>query len=1243
MRTEDRKRNLRLLLISIYILCILFSLISDVFAADAWYNSSWAYRKKITVQAGQVTSGPHTNFPMLVNFTSDAGLASYAQADGDDVLFTASDGDTKLDHEIESYTSGTGALVAWVEVTSIDNGTVIYMYYGNGSATNQQNISGTWDSNYKAVWHKNDLTASSIKDSTINANNGAKISANEPGEAEGQIGKGQSYDGSNDYVDTGNLGFYESNISWSFSTWINATAGTVFTEGYSGGFVPFLTIRPSDDMLNVASLDSFWSGGVGLTSISTVFDGTWKHIAVTDDNGSLKIYINGGLDNSTTYTKSGGFNNINRSCIGEFCRSGNNGFLNGQIDEVRLSTIARSAGWIATEYNNQNAPGSFYSQGSEENTFTWTGASSTDWNTAGNWDVNVVPGAGHTVVVPDVSGSSNRLPVLGSATAVTNLTINSGASLTAGGNSLTVSGTFSNDGTLYLTGDEATLSLTNDTNSGTVAYTAASGSRNIRNWTYYSLTISGPGGTFNLPGNITANNNLSVSAGILGISTYDLSVAGNSNVTGGTVTIGASSGNGWTTTDMTIGAGGVVTCSGNSKITVSGNWDSSAGTFNYGTSTVKMTGNNKTFSPRGFTRAWNLTIGDGVNPANVTMLGGNWANVAEKDLVLADNAGLTLTAGLGYLPTNGNLTLGTGATLNISGTLTRYIDDISSHISTSGTITGAGTFEYFAVAGSLAAPVTARTYACNLAVAGNLGAKGVLGGGASLNLGTKTLYLYDRDTNNDAYGILDNPGNVPVTAGALQVGATGGGNAPYLTGKLICHGAVYTFNNVTVYSSPTVSPTIDCLTGGESSAWNISGNVAIYGEYANKGLITAGASTWNVGGNFTNSGTFTAGASTVTLDGTNQSISGSTTFNNLTKTVTTARTLTFDASSTTTIIGTATLQGASGQLLSLRSSTPGTRWNFTLNAGAAKTISYVDVQDSDASGSDTALKPINPSNSSTSGNNLQWFTFQPDSMIKLTTEGDGDYLTDNIYETTVSAQAKSIGVVSGSTAAYALKFENDAIANDSLIITGTGNGAGFTVQYLDETATDRTAYVTGAGYTLSNLTSGANRVWTLNITPSGNPSPVPGGSSYEVLVTATSANDGAISDQVKAITSSTSANITLLKTADKVNANPGEEITYSVTATNGSGLTDASTIVLTDPIPSNTGFKIGGATFNAGTSTLTAAIDYKDSTDWGYAPVDGGCSAPSGYDYCITDVRWTMTGNMLTGSNFSIGLVVRIK
>jgi hypothetical protein len=70
---------------------------------------------------------------------ADSNLAAVAQSSGNDILFTASDGVGKLNHQIESYTASTGRLIAWVQIPTLSTtaDTVIYIYYGNTSASNQ--------------------------------------------------------------------------------------------------------------------------------------------------------------------------------------------------------------------------------------------------------------------------------------------------------------------------------------------------------------------------------------------------------------------------------------------------------------------------------------------------------------------------------------------------------------------------------------------------------------------------------------------------------------------------------------------------------------------------------------------------------------------------------------------------------------------------------------------------------------------------------------------------------------------------------------------------------------------------------------------------------------------------------------------------------------------------------------------------------------------------------------------------
>jgi len=79
---------------------------------------------------------------VLISVT-DANLKTVAngggvgKSDGTDIVFTASDGVTKLDHEIESYNASTGLFISWVRIPALSPTaeTVIYAYYGNASAS----------------------------------------------------------------------------------------------------------------------------------------------------------------------------------------------------------------------------------------------------------------------------------------------------------------------------------------------------------------------------------------------------------------------------------------------------------------------------------------------------------------------------------------------------------------------------------------------------------------------------------------------------------------------------------------------------------------------------------------------------------------------------------------------------------------------------------------------------------------------------------------------------------------------------------------------------------------------------------------------------------------------------------------------------------------------------------------------------------------------------------------------------
>jgi hypothetical protein len=354
------------------------------------FGFNFTYCKKVTVDYTQV-SGPDdlAEFPLLVNITSDdlksvANGGRVQSGQGDDIVFRSSNC-TKLDHEIEKYDATTGTLVAWVNTAlSVSTDTEVYMYYGD-SSTNcpTENPTAVWDDNYQAVYHmKEDPsgTAPQIYDSTTNDHDGTSNGSMTSGDqVAGQIGGGLDFDSTNDYINIGN--FMSSGISQvTMEAWVKKTDGddtrvVSKSDGTNAtGTQHKITLRLSGSSPAIsARLNTVNNVGVDLVSAGTVAANTWTHVAWTYDGSAVQFYIdgassncqlggNGGAGNSCTPT--GNIISSTRDIvIGNNDNIPNSRFFGGIIDEVRISDIARSAGWIATQVANQSNA-NFYSVGS---------------------------------------------------------------------------------------------------------------------------------------------------------------------------------------------------------------------------------------------------------------------------------------------------------------------------------------------------------------------------------------------------------------------------------------------------------------------------------------------------------------------------------------------------------------------------------------------------------------------------------------------------------------------------------------------------------------------------------------------------------------------------------------------------------------------------------------------------------------------------------------------------------------
>jgi hypothetical protein len=218
-----------------------------------WHNLEWRYRKVITVHHAGVDADLPL-FPLLVDL-ADNDLRDKAQADGDDILFTWSNGTTKIPHEIESYSSASGSLTAWVSVPNLTatTDTILYMYYGNPGCGSQQDATRVWDPNYKVVYHLAEWDDGPRSDSTVNERDGTPANFNLDEGVAGKMNGADEYDGIDDRVRipttaTSGLGpftfcfWIKTTESRSHGTfWHNPTLVGMVSTGYESGDFAIVT------------------------------------------------------------------------------------------------------------------------------------------------------------------------------------------------------------------------------------------------------------------------------------------------------------------------------------------------------------------------------------------------------------------------------------------------------------------------------------------------------------------------------------------------------------------------------------------------------------------------------------------------------------------------------------------------------------------------------------------------------------------------------------------------------------------------------------------------------------------------------------------------------------------------------------------------------------------------------------------------------------------------------------------
>ncbi len=235
----------------------------------------------------------------------------------------------------------------------------------------------------------------------------------------------------------------------------------------------------------------------------------------------------------------------------------------------------------------------------------------------------------------------------------------------------------------------------------------------------------------------------------------------------------------------------------------------------------------------------------------------------------------------------------------------------------------------------------------------------------------------------------------------------------------------YTYSNLAIVGSGSFTAPSSLTLGGTFTQ--------------SAGTFTAPSSVLNVAGNFDHSaGTFSHNSGSVVLNGTNQAITGTTTFNSLTKIVSSADTLTLGANQTQTFLGALTLEGASSNLLSVRSDSNGVQ--AKIDPQAAVSVSYLNVKDNNNINA-TAIDATD-TGSVNAGNNTNWI------FNSTITQSDFRwYENSNTLQPSIALAAQNGGAVLTSTSSPVRLVMNLLVESFALPITSMQ----FKLQYATST------------------------------------------------------------------------------------------------------------------------------------------------------------------------------------------------
>jgi biopolymer transport protein ExbB len=335
---------------SVKLIALVAVLLPALALAASWWNNDWKYRKEIgfdLTATGADVAGTPQDLPVLVRLSlANFSYFNDTKPDGSDFRLLAGDDKTPLKFHFEKYDPQDQMALLWVRVPQITGGSKtdkIYAYYGNADAPAAADVPGTYDASQTLVLSF-DETTGLPQDLTAYKNNpSASTAVLTPASL---IAGGAKFSGKESITvpATASLRLLP-NQGLTASAWLRIEQpqqAAVFALSDQGKSIEVAVAGSK-----LVARATLGGPSVTVTQGADLTLSQWHHVAITAAADKLTLYVDGVAEGSAPVQL--------QELGGNFTIGAADGaaFLTGDIDEVEVSKVARSADWIKASARGQ--------------------------------------------------------------------------------------------------------------------------------------------------------------------------------------------------------------------------------------------------------------------------------------------------------------------------------------------------------------------------------------------------------------------------------------------------------------------------------------------------------------------------------------------------------------------------------------------------------------------------------------------------------------------------------------------------------------------------------------------------------------------------------------------------------------------------------------------------------------------------------------------------------------------------